>query len=80
MKYVSELIGTIGPNVPPPSADCVDTTYWRAATSATFGPLIRSTGGCTPDVAPCVASRICGAAHRVVPRGIRHSATASPLV
>ena len=73
------LIGTIGPNVAPPSADCIDTTYWRAATSETFGPSMRITGGCTPEVAPCVASRICGAGHLRVPRGMRHSAIASPL-
>ena len=41
--------------------------------------VMRITGGCTPEVAPWVASRICGAGQARVPRGIRQSAIASPL-
>ena len=40
---------------------------------------MRITGGWTPDVAPCVASRICGAARAARPAQMRHSPMASPL-
>src|SRR4051794_34774031 len=67
------------PKLAPPSPECIATMCSRAATRSTFEPLMRNSGGCTPEVAPGVASRICTAGHRLEPFGMRHSATASPV-